>query len=415
MSHDDMPCYDTACHIVRTLNQHGFIAYFAGGWVRDFLMKHPSDDIDIATDATPADVQKIFEKTIPVGIQFGIIIVVLHNHQFEIATFRKDHGYEDGRRPIGVEKSTPEEDAKRRDFTINGMFYDPIAAKLIDLVEGREDLDKKIIRAIGNPHERFLEDRLRMIRAVRYACRFQFVIEEKTRAAICNHANALFPSVAIERIWQEFYKMRKFGSFKNFILQLHELSLLQTIFPELETTSYEEIARRLTPLDHFPSEAPLIGKILELFPNSSLGQHLEICEKFKLSNQDKEFVKYYHPLHTALQSPDAHLIEPHAWAYLYANPHFTVGCAITLARLPKEEAAHLQSFHQKAQAKLSWAIDRIRNKDPLVKSHHLLKEGISPGITMGLLLKEGEKISINQGLQNPQEVIGKLKTTHLWP
>ena len=378
-------------------------------------MKHPSDDIDIATNASPEDIQKIFTKTIPIGIQFGIVIVVYKDHHFEIATFRKDHGYEDGRRPIGIERSTPEEDAKRRDFTINGMFYDPITDKLLDFVGGKEDLGKKIIRAIGNPHERFLEDRLRMIRAVRYACRFHFVIEEATKQAIYNHANALFPAVAIERVWQEFYKMRRFGSFKLFMLQLYELKLLQTIFPELATLSMQEILSRLQPLDHFPKEAPLIGKILELFPGSTLEKQLQVCEKFKLSNQDKEFVKYYYSVHSALQSSDAHLIEPHVWAHLYANSSFSLCSAMSLARLPKEAAESIIAFHARAQEKLSWAVERIRNKTPLVTSQHLLKEGISPGIIMGALLKEAEKISINHALQDPSAVLAKLKTSSLWP
>src|SRR5690349_1426398 len=121
-----------ASSIVKRLQEAGYVAYFAGGWVRDFILQTPSDDIDIATSATVEDVQRLFPKTIPVGVAFGIVIVVQDGHQFEIASFRKDRGYVDGRRPTGIDLATPEEDAQRRDFTINGMFYDPIQDKIFD-------------------------------------------------------------------------------------------------------------------------------------------------------------------------------------------------------------------------------------------------------------------------------------------
>lgn len=166
-----------ATSVVQRLVDAGFTAYFAGGWVRDFLMQRPSDDIDIATSATVDEVQALFPKTVPVGVAFGILLVIEGGHPFEVATFRKDRGYTDGRRPTGIDPATPEEDAKRRDFTINGMFYDPLKKQLFDYVGGQQDIKNKLIRAIGNPHDRFLEDRLRMMRAVRYATRFDFPIE----------------------------------------------------------------------------------------------------------------------------------------------------------------------------------------------------------------------------------------------
>lgn len=188
-----MPTRAFATSVVKRLVDAGHIAYFAGGWVRDFLMKHPSDDIDIATSASVEQIQSLFPKTIPVGIAFGIVIVVEQGHQFEVATFRKESGYLDGRRPTNIEPASPEEDSQRRDFTINGMFWDPLQEKLYDYVEGQTDLKKGIIRAIGDPHQRFLEDRLRMIRAARYATRFHFPIEIETRQAILAHPRVFFP------------------------------------------------------------------------------------------------------------------------------------------------------------------------------------------------------------------------------
>jgi len=202
-----------AAAIVKKLQEAGYIAYFAGGWVRDFILQKPSDDIDIASSATVEEIQRLFPKTIPVGVAFGIVIVVQDGHQFEIASFRKDRGYVDGRRPVGIDPATPEEDAQRRDFTINGMFYDPVQDKIFDFVDGIKDLKKGIIRAIGDPKARFTEDRLRMMRAVRYSTRFNFPIESDTLQAILSQAETLLPSVAMERIWQEFKKMSQFSHF----------------------------------------------------------------------------------------------------------------------------------------------------------------------------------------------------------
>ena len=156
-----------ARYIVDTLAKAGFVAYYAGGWVRDFLLGHPSDDIDIATNAPPETIQALFPKTVPIGIAFGIVLVIVEGHPYEVATFRNDLEYQDGRRPLRIEFTTAEEDAKRRDFTINGMFYDPLQKTVLDFVGGQQDLQKQLVRAIGNPHARIAEDRLRMIRAIR--------------------------------------------------------------------------------------------------------------------------------------------------------------------------------------------------------------------------------------------------------
>ncbi|MFN3467327.1 MAG: FAD-dependent oxidoreductase, partial [Candidatus Brocadiales bacterium] len=167
-----------AVEIVRQLQGKGYTALLAGGCVRDMLMGIASADYDIATSASPKEVMGLFEKTIPVGAQFGVIIVLKEGHPFEVATFRSEGPYSDGRHPDSVSFCDPEGDARRRDFTINGMFYDPIQERLLDYVSGQQDIKSRLIRTIGEPHERFKEDRLRMIRAVRFACRFEYEIEE---------------------------------------------------------------------------------------------------------------------------------------------------------------------------------------------------------------------------------------------
>src|SRR5438046_5415834 len=160
---------DTARAVVTKLRDNNHVAYFAGGCVRDMVRRLPPQDIDIATDAHPKEVQKIFPRTYAVGAHFGVIVVLENGLQFEIATFRSDDVYLDGRRPSEVHFSSPEEDARRRDFTVNGMFFDPAKNELIDFVDGRTDLKAKLIRAIGDPTLRFSEDRLRMLRAIRFA------------------------------------------------------------------------------------------------------------------------------------------------------------------------------------------------------------------------------------------------------
>lgn len=407
-----MTPYDVATSIIKKLQNHGFTAYFTGGWVRDYLMNHPSDDIDIATDAPVATLQQLFQKTIPVGIQFGIIIVVEEQMHFEVATFRKEQEYKDGRRPTKIEKATPQEDAQRRDFTINGMFYDPIEKTVIDFVNGQQDLKHKLLRAIGNPHERFLEDRLRMIRAARYATRLHFMIEAATKQAILAHAQDLFPSVAVERVWQEFTKMKKFGSFKGFLILLHELTLLQVIFPETADLSYQELNHLLSPLDFFPKNAPLISKIMLLFPGYDLDKKLKFCDRFKLSNEEREFIAYFEKVTHLVNAEEK---ERYPLVMTYATGPFHLCLEIATAHKDKDLRHEILHFHEKKMLKFAKAIDRIKNRTPLVSSQLLIDQGIKPGKMMGVLLKEAEKLSIDHHVEDAEKVLSLLKQSELWP
>ena len=402
-----MPTKSIATKIVSHIQNAGHIAYFAGGWVRDHLLGLPSDDIDIATSASVEEIQILFPKTIPVGIAFGIVIVVEEGHHFEVATFRKEREYSDGRRPLFIEKASAEEDASRRDFTINGLFFDPLQDKLLDFVGGVADLKKGIIRAIGDPHHRFLEDRLRMMRAVRYSTRFHFPIEIATEQAILSHAKSLFPSVAIERVWQEFQKMSLFADFNKGLEKLYSLNLLQVIFPSLKEISSAEIQKRIAlfPLD---KSCPLILELLHLFPEDSLEEHLGLVDYLKLSNLDKDHVRFFHKAKNLLDMPLLwqEKIENIEWAYFYSNPLSTL--CISLFKAPID-------FHDKKRSSLMPFISRILEKKPLLKAEDLQKEGISPGPSLGILLKEGEKLSTNDLLEDKTEVIKRLKSHPLWP
>lgn len=192
--------------VVQTLVDAGHAAYFAGGCVRDELMGLEPDDYDVATDARPEQVADIFHRTQAVGESFGVMLVRLMGHTIQVATFRTDGVYSDGRHPDEVHYSDAEHDARRRDFTINGLFEDPLNDRIIDYVDGRADMDAQIIRAIDEPERRFSDDHLRMLRAVRFAARFGYAIEGETADAIRRHASNL-EGVSRERIGQEVKRM----------------------------------------------------------------------------------------------------------------------------------------------------------------------------------------------------------------
>ena len=228
-----MPAREKAISIVRRLRQEGHEAYFAGGSVRDMLLGKAPQDYDIATDARPEAIQSIFPETVPVGAQFGVILVLVEGEPFEVASFRHDGPYLDGRRPSAVRYGSLEEDVRRRDFTINGMVYDPLTNRVIDLVGGERDLELRRIRAIGDPAQRFQEDRLRMIRAVRFAASLEFVIDEATFAAIRQLAPAV-TDIAWERIGDEVTRILTEGAARRGFELLDESGLLKVLLPEID-------------------------------------------------------------------------------------------------------------------------------------------------------------------------------------
>jgi poly(A) polymerase len=233
--------------IVRTLRQHGHQAYFAGGCVRDLLLNREPADYDVATDATPQRVMQVFPQTYAVGEQFGVVLVPpaeddevtiarqseRSKQAVEVATFRADVGYSDGRHPDEVRfTKDPQEDAQRRDFTINGMMLDPATNEILDFVGGQDDLKKGIIRAIGDPNRRFEEDKLRMLRAVRFAARFNYQIDPATLNAIQNLAPKIH-QVSAERMREELTKMLTEGQARRAFELLDQTKLLREVLPEV--------------------------------------------------------------------------------------------------------------------------------------------------------------------------------------
>jgi len=229
------PVQTIAREIAARLQQAGFAAFWVGGCVRDRLLRREPQDYDIATDAKPEQVEALFARTIPVGRQFGVVIVLEHGLQFQVATFRAEADYQDGRRPGRVEFANAQADAVRRDFTVNGLFYDPLTDTLHDWVGGEADLRARLIRTIGVPAERFGEDHLRLLRAVRFAAQLDFTIEPATLAAI----QALAPKIKIisaERIRDELLKLFRPPHAARGLDLLRDSGLLEPVFPELAAT-----------------------------------------------------------------------------------------------------------------------------------------------------------------------------------
>src|SRR6059036_1916339 len=227
------PMEKVAREVAARLRESGHVAYFAGGCVRDMVRGLIPKDYDIATNARPEAVQGLFPHTFAVGAHFGVIIVLENGFQFEVATFRSDDAYIDGRHPSAVHFSSPKEDAQRRDFTINGMFYDPVPEKVIDFVGGCADINAKLVRAIGDPAQRFAEDRLRMLRAVRFATVLDYEIDKQTWDALVAHASSI-NEISAERIRDELVRIFLSPNRGRGWDLLEASGLMRAILPEIE-------------------------------------------------------------------------------------------------------------------------------------------------------------------------------------
>ena len=296
-----------AIEIVRTLRARGHEALWAGGCVRDELLGLKPKDYDVATTARPEEIRNIFghRRTVAVGAAFGVICVIGPRHagQIDVATFREDAGYSDGRHPDSVSFSTPEADARRRDFTINGLFYDPIDDQVIDYVGGKDDLARGIVRAIGRPRDRLAEDKLRLLRAVRFASAFDFQLEPETSEAVTAMANQV-TQVSVERIADEIRKILAHRQRMRGAIMLRETGLLATVLPELAPgpdgapvtgngrnadEAWVETLEVLTLLVE-PSFPLALASLVREYVDAA-GAQL-ICRRWKLSNAETQRVSW---------------------------------------------------------------------------------------------------------------------------
>jgi poly(A) polymerase len=393
-----------ATDVVRRLREAGFRAYWAGGCVRDLILGGAPADYDVATEAPPEDVMRLFRRTVPVGVSFGVVRVLGPRGagEVEVATFRSDGRYVDGRRPESVTFGSPEEDASRRDFTINGMFLDPISGEILDLVGGRADLEAGVVRAIGDPAARFAEDKLRLLRAVRFAARFGFRLDPATRAALVAMAEQIHV-VAAERISQELRRMLVHPSRRRGMELVAETGLLDAILPEvagLKGRSDGDVpdlwAHTLDVLDHLPAEPafPLalaallheVGKPLAASNPGDLAlvpEHARVAKRraddlardLKLSNAEREDAAWLVEHHVALRSFDAMPVSRKK--RLLARPG--IGDLLALHRADALAHSGIAPHVEACEAYLAALPDGPLDPPPLLTGDDLRRHGLTPG------------------------------------
>jgi poly(A) polymerase len=378
-----------ATDVVRRLRDAGFEALWAGGCVRDELLGHSPEDYDVATNARPEQVRGAFRRTIEVGASFGVIEVIgpkLGDKYMtvQVATFRSDVSYSDGRRPDAVKFCSAEEDAKRRDFTINGMFFDPLENKLIDYVGGQADLHSKLLRAIGDPHARFTEDKLRLLRAVRFAARFKMAIEPATLAAIREMSDQI-TVVSAERIADELRKLLADPERVRALQLMAETGVLAAILPEvaqkygMSDGQWQSFA---AVVGHLPRSAGFLLSFAAMLHDvaSTPIQASVIAEtvatRLRLSNSERACIAWLVDKHTALNSAQSmrmSILKP-----LLASVHipdlFDLHRAI--ARAQSTGVEHVEFAENKLK---EWTASGELNPPPLITGNDLHRLGLTPG------------------------------------
>ncbi|NUN16654.1 MAG: CCA tRNA nucleotidyltransferase [Myxococcales bacterium] len=388
---------DKAKQVVQTLRDKGFEAYWAGGCVRDLVMGIPPKDFDITTSATPDQVIQSFKKTIPIGAQFGVVQVRWMGESFEVATFRTESLYTDGRRPDSVQFSTAVEDVKRRDFTINGLLYDPFEQKVIDYVGGVADIAARIVRAIGDPEERIAEDRLRMLRAVRFASRLGFRMDDATFQAVRTHASAIVV-VSAERVRDELLRTLSEGGGHTGIRLLYETALLRWVLPEIETSAHriDQLAAMLT---HCRHHDPPLALALLLYPLNDSAIH-KVCVRLRMSNHDGRRIRDMITL--SKQIPDIAVLDTASHRRFLQND--LIPDAITLHRIIATAAEADLSAARRCELDRQTLIDHnMLMPQRLLSGHDLMSWGFKPGPHFRIVLTAVEDAILRGEVKNPEE------------
>ena len=418
----------TATAIVRRLRENGHIAYFAGGCVRDTLRGVEPHDFDIATSATPEEVQRLFPKTVPVGAAFGVVLVLEVGHKFEVATFRCDEAYLDGRRPSTVRYGSPEEDAQRRDFTINGLFLDPVTNQILDFVGGRADLDRKLIRCIGDARQRFTEDKLRLFRCVRFASNLQFEIEPATFTAVCEMAGQI-NVVSAERIRDELTKIFTRPNAGAGLELLSATGLLPAVLPEVAAMKGVEQPSEFHPegdvfmhtrmmLDDLPANPGImlafsvllhdVGKPptfvrapdrIRFNDHDIAGQALaeQILRRLRFSNDQIEQITLCVGGHMRFQHVQS--MRQAKLKRLLARPTFPV--ELELHRIDCRASHGKLDNYDFLKTKSAELPAEVIKPAPLVTGHDLLALGFTPGPLVGAVLQEVAELQLEEQLQSP--------------
>lgn len=422
---------DKALDIIQRLREAGHEAYLAGGCVRDRLLGREPKDFDVATAATPRTIRAIFPDTVDVGSQFGSIVVLVEGEPFEVTTFRSDGPYRDGRRPEHVRHGTLEDDVRRRDFTINAMMYDPAEDRVIDLVEGREDLARGLVRAIGDPRERFAEDRLRMVRAVRLACGLGFAIDGPTVRAIRDHAGAV-TQVAWERIGAEITRTLTEGGARRGFELLDETGLLEVILPEIaamkgceQTPDYhpegDVFVHTLTLLGHLdaPTETLAYGCLLHdvakppcrqpagervtFYGHPELGAEMatEILRRLKRSRAVIDRVAWlvrYHLRYT--QAPKMRLST--LKRFLAEDGIHEL---LELCRIDALSSNGDLGYYDFCRKKLAELGEKEVKPEPLLRGRDLIRLGYAPGPAFSAMLQAVEEAQLEGELRTADEAV----------
>lgn len=414
--------------ICSTLRRRGFRALLAGGCVRDMLLKTPPRDFDIATNARPFEVAQLFERTIDIGAAFGVQVVLLPEGPFEVTTFRKDGPYHDGRHPCSVAFTGEEEDARRRDFTINALFYDPVDRKVLDYVGGLDDLRTGLVRAVGVPRERFEEDHLRLLRAIRFAARLRYAIERETYQAIRESAPRITLTSA-ERIRDELLKMLTEGGTRRAFEMLDDTGLLHQILPEVsamkgvaqppefhpEGDVFTHTLLMLDLLNH-PSAALALGVLLHdagkpatqtrtdrirFNDHDKAGADIarEVCERLRLPRRDTERVVWLVAQHMRFQhipkmreSKRKRTIRADGFEEL--KELCRIDCLASHGNL--DTVVWVENY----QAQLP---PESLRPEPLVQGNDLIALGYPPGPLFSKILKHVEDLQLDGRLTTPDE------------
>jgi len=368
-----------AIRIIKRLRSNGFEALLAGGCVRDMLLGRTAKDYDVATNARPDEVVKLFKRTLKVGAKFGVVIVVIDGIQTEVATFRTEADYADGRHPGSVAFSSAEEDAGRRDFTINGMFYDVVKKKVIDCVGGQSDLKKALVRTIGEPEKRFGEDYLRMLRAVRFSAQLGFKIEAGTLSAIRKNAHNI-KRISGERIAMELEAILTVPGRSEGAENLLESGLAGAIFPGFST---EQVRSGLDILGQLRKRVDFPLALTAFFAGCETDFAIEKCRRLKLSRDQNRHVKFLLTHRGKLLNSEMSLAQ---LKMIVSEPYF-------------RDLYELQRAIQKASrqsisplVKLKKRVKSLRGQElrpkPLLNGHELIRLGAAAGPQVGQLAEE---------------------------
>lgn len=405
------PQREFAVDVVRKLRAAGHTALFAGGCVRDLLLGRAAKDYDVATTARPEQVRDLFghRKTLPVGASFGVIIVIGPREAgpVEVATFRTEGPYHDGRRPASVAFCTPEEDARRRDFTINGMFYDPVDAQVFDYVGGEADLSARVVRAIGDPHERVREDKLRMLRAVRFTATLDFELDAVTAAAVREMAGQLV-IVSAERIAQELKKMLVDKHRRRAMELCDDVGLLPIFLPELgrETrdTEARELTLRMLTLLQQPSFELALAALLHSLPARPVTY--DVCRRLKLSNEETDRVTWLVGHQDDLV--DAPVQTLARLKRTLAHPYRDDLISLLRAKLLAADADLRPVMF--CEEYLSRTPQSVIDPPPLITGDVLKSLGMNPGPAFKSLLETIRDAQLNDQIASPEQAISLART-----